>query len=193
MRATSKEPDRRVIRTRRALLDALLLLMAERSWDDISVQDICARADVGRSTFYLHYQGKEQLLDGGLSELRQAVQLQSKAHDDGKHGRLRFARGLIDHVFEQRKLFRSIIGRRSGHVVQRQFRQMVLQLVEEDLLRTVKASWQRDACVHLIAGAFVELLTWVAETKGRVTAGEVEDHFRQSMLPAINKLMARSP
>ena len=185
------------MRTRRALLDALLLLMAERGWDDISVQDICSRADVGRSTFYLHYQGKEQLLDGGLSELRQAVQLQSKAHDDGKNGskngKLSFARGLIDHVFEQRRLFRSIIGRRSGHVVQRQFRQMVFQLTEEDLSRSAKPSWQRDACVHIIAGAFVELLTWVAESKNRVTAGEVEDHFRQSMLPAINKLMAPSP
>ena len=63
-----KSADRRVRRTRKALRDALLTLAARRSWDDISVQDICSAADVGRSTFYAHYDGKDALLANGLRE-----------------------------------------------------------------------------------------------------------------------------
>ena len=47
--------DRRSLRTRTALRDALLGLIAERGWDEIAVQDLCERANIGRSTFYLHF------------------------------------------------------------------------------------------------------------------------------------------
>src|SRR5262249_477652 len=51
--------DRRVVRTRQTLRAALIALLYERGWDAISVQDICGRAGVGRSTFYTHFADKE--------------------------------------------------------------------------------------------------------------------------------------
>ena len=50
-----KENDRRVMRTRRALQQALIALLQERELKDISVSELTARADVSRGTFYLHY------------------------------------------------------------------------------------------------------------------------------------------
>lgn len=55
-------PDRRVRRTRDALHRALIELMMERAYDRISVSDVIARADIGRSTFYTHYRDKDDLL-----------------------------------------------------------------------------------------------------------------------------------
>ncbi len=60
-------PDRRVRRTREALRNALLALLVERGWDDIDVQALCVRTDIGRSTFYLHFPNKEALLRGSLA------------------------------------------------------------------------------------------------------------------------------
>ena len=60
------DTDRRVRRTRRALHDALLTLMTEKSYDAVTVQDIIDRADVGRSTFYSHFTDKRYLLDFGF-------------------------------------------------------------------------------------------------------------------------------
>ena len=56
--------DRRTRRTRQLLRDAFVALLKEKRYEDISVQDIIERADVGRSTFYVHYEGKEDLLVG---------------------------------------------------------------------------------------------------------------------------------
>lgn len=65
--------DRRVRRTRRALHDALLTLMTEKSFDAVTVQDIIDRADVGRSTFYSHFTDKRDLLDSGFEDLNPAA------------------------------------------------------------------------------------------------------------------------
>src|SRR5688572_5549745 len=53
--------DRRVGRTRELLQNALIDLVREQSYDAITIQDIVDRANLGRTTFYLHYKGKDEL------------------------------------------------------------------------------------------------------------------------------------
>lgn len=55
--------DPRVKRTRKLLLDALVELMAEKSFQSITVQDVAERATVNRATFYAHFEDKFALLD----------------------------------------------------------------------------------------------------------------------------------
>jgi AcrR family transcriptional regulator len=62
MTTHSKTEDRRTNRTKQALRDALLVLILEKHYDTITVQNIIDRANVGRSTFYLHFRDKEDLL-----------------------------------------------------------------------------------------------------------------------------------
>ena len=59
-----EKQDRRTRRTRQLLRDAFMALLKEKRYEDISVQDIIERADVARSTFYVHYVDKEDLLVG---------------------------------------------------------------------------------------------------------------------------------
>ena len=53
--------DRRVQRTRELLQKALIELISERGYDAITIQDIVDHANVGRTTFYLHYSSKDDL------------------------------------------------------------------------------------------------------------------------------------
>jgi AcrR family transcriptional regulator len=56
-----KKTDRRPQRTKRQLSQALVDLIQEKRFDDITIQNVIDRADVGRSTFYTHFRDKEDL------------------------------------------------------------------------------------------------------------------------------------
>ena len=55
--------DRRITKTRKAIYTAFLQLLNQKDYETITVQEIIDLADVGRSTFYSHYESKELLLD----------------------------------------------------------------------------------------------------------------------------------
>lgn len=61
--------DRRVQKTRRLLQDALIELVAEKGYESVSIREILDKANVGRSTFYAHFQDKDQLLHSILDRL----------------------------------------------------------------------------------------------------------------------------
>ncbi|GAA6124145.1 TetR/AcrR family transcriptional regulator [Bifidobacterium psychraerophilum] len=63
MSRTVLDPDRRRQRTQQAIFDAFAGLFAVENYSDITVQQIIREANIGRSTFYDHYQSKEDLLD----------------------------------------------------------------------------------------------------------------------------------
>ena len=60
--------DPRVKRTRHLLVNVLLELLCERDYQAITVQDIAARATLNRATFYVHFEGKPELLDYATRE-----------------------------------------------------------------------------------------------------------------------------
>lgn len=55
--------DRRINKTKKAIYQAFLQLLNSKRYETITVQEIIDLADVGRSTFYSHYESKELLLD----------------------------------------------------------------------------------------------------------------------------------
>ncbi|WP_026961627.1 TetR/AcrR family transcriptional regulator [Alicyclobacillus herbarius] len=65
---TNSKVDRRVLKSREAIKQAVLELMSEKSFDDITIQDIADRANVNRGTIYLHYADKFDLLDKIIEE-----------------------------------------------------------------------------------------------------------------------------
>src|SRR5260221_10525145 len=82
--------DRRTRKTRQILRDTLLTLLKEKRYDDISVQDIIERADVARSTFYVHYVDKDDLLTGRHGIFAENLGQQLTAHS-GEHGTSAFS------------------------------------------------------------------------------------------------------
>jgi len=93
--------DRRVERTRNALAAAFVELMLSRGYDDVTVEDVAARANVGRSTFYLHFRGREDILSTSLVHPSQLL-----AALVGKTVTVEQLVPLLVHFREQRRLNR---------------------------------------------------------------------------------------
>jgi AcrR family transcriptional regulator len=183
--------DRRVQRTRRALRDAMIALIMERGWDGFGVQELCARADVARSTFYVHFADKEEVLGGSFDDLRRFIRAQVAAGAAPARP-LAFTRGLVEHGHEQRRLFLAVVGKRSGMIVHRKFRALVLELVREDLEPLLAAGPRRAGVVAFVAGALLEVLTWSLEARSPPTPEETDALFQELVAPALAAAMARA-
>ena len=97
--------DRRVKRTRKQVVEAFVQLVRERPYDSIRVGDVLKHADVGRSTFYAHYRGKDDLLAQAFSILHESLAgcLDLVLREEEDHGHFAF---LLEHFRENRDLFR---------------------------------------------------------------------------------------
>ena len=61
------KPDRRTERTRAALMSAFVTLLLSEGYDAVTVERVADAANVGRSTFYMHHTGKEDILRRSLT------------------------------------------------------------------------------------------------------------------------------
>jgi AcrR family transcriptional regulator len=64
-----RKSDRRFARTQDDLLNAFRDLLLSRGYDDVTVSDIVERANVGRSTFYEHFEGKSDIFRRSLRRI----------------------------------------------------------------------------------------------------------------------------
>ena len=66
--AKNRKTDRRTLYTRNAIKDALLEALGDKTFEQITVTDVCRRAEITRATYYLHYQTLTEVLDELLSD-----------------------------------------------------------------------------------------------------------------------------
>lgn len=65
----SKQPDRRVLRTKRAIRSAFAQLLTAKDVNDITIKEIADLADINRKTFYNYYSGVHQVMDEVENEI----------------------------------------------------------------------------------------------------------------------------
>ena len=106
-----KTTDRRILRTEKLITDALLNLLMEKKFNDITIQEITDTANVGRATFYLHYANKEecllQLLTKGFDSLVDEMEtnLTNPNRDLNE-----VIEQIFNHTVKNRKLYRALLG-----------------------------------------------------------------------------------
>ena len=184
--------DRRVQRTRQLLNASLMALIQEKGFESLSVQDIIDRANVGRATFYAHFDSKEDLLASGIEGLctslreRQRPPLSAGTAADTRL--LAFSRELFVHANEHRNVFRAMVGKRSGAVIQQLLQKMLVDLVRDEvraMLPSDDAAMPVEAMAQFIGGGLFGLLIWWGNGRMRIPVDEVDAIFRQLAIPAI--------
>ena len=146
--------DERAQKSQSLLIGALIDLIHQRGWEAVNVRDLCTKAGVARSTFYIHFRNKEELLERGFAELQNLTRQTSPSTAMEQTVRLRFVTGIANHIFENRKLFLALIGGNGGSGVREKFRAMLTELILEEL-QGARAS--NLAAAHFLAGGFVSL------------------------------------
>lgn len=65
--------DRRIKRTRASIFNAILDLMVEKDTSKITVLELCKKADINKSTFYLHYKSMDDCLQACFQTIMDGV------------------------------------------------------------------------------------------------------------------------
>jgi AcrR family transcriptional regulator len=159
----ARKQDRRVQRTQRLLREALISLIKEKGFEPLSVQEIIDRANVSRATFYAHFDNKEDLLVSGFDRLRAALkerQREALAHGSRTDERVfAFSHDMFAHVDKYRDVFRAMVGKRSGAMIQQLVHKLMVDLVRDEMKAMVSRgstdSVPMEAQVHFIAGGFL--------------------------------------
>ena len=187
-----KAPDRRVERTRQLLEAALLSLIKEKDFDAISVQEIIDRANVGRATFYTHYDNKEDLLESGFEGLLMALrerQRQARANASAMEDHLfAFSHHLLAHADEHRAIFPAMVSQRGGALIQHLLRNLLVKVVREDVNQAAQGAKRpvpEEAIAQFIAGGLFGLMMWWLGGKKRLSVDELEALFRKLAIPAL--------
>lgn len=125
--------DRRTIRTRQAIRDVFIDLLQQKSLNKISVSEITNAANIGRGTFYLHYEDVYSLYEQLVNELLEnLVTLFHHAYPEkGSNNFMVLSQKLIDYIEENASLFLLLIGQdNEGKMNQRLKKIFVDQVME---------------------------------------------------------------
>jgi AcrR family transcriptional regulator len=166
--------------------EALVALILEKGYDAVTVTDIIDRADVGRSTFYSHFSDKQDVLFSNLDEL-------AFLHPapDGRPAELfAFSLPMFEHVREQRRLVRALLGRRGGGLVHARGEQLLAAIVRDELIAAgARASASLDLLVACVVGAFMGLLRAWVDGETTASPAELDAAFRTTVEPGMRAVL----
>ena len=178
VRNTATDPDPRVARTTHALGRALIELIQERDYDEITVQQILDRAQVGRATFYAHYRNKDDALHSsyeGLFRIMESVLDRRPTRDR----RLFPVAEFVAHIAEQWELASAL--RRSGLLDEmwESFTAHAAAIIERRLSAwpLVEPDLPRPLVARMLAGALLEMVRWYQERPARANPQQVDTAF----------------
>lgn len=131
-----KKEDLRVIKTKKSIYEGLLQLMADTSFEDIKVSDICNISLVNRSTFYDHFSDKYELLAALIKDLEDelAEKLNSiQTFSSAKAYYMSMIKILFDHISDNIAIYSAIIKTNNNGIASDMFKDAILNDVKRYL------------------------------------------------------------
>ncbi|MFC3726507.1 TetR/AcrR family transcriptional regulator [Neoaquamicrobium sediminum] len=182
--------DRRVARTRRLLQEALFELTAENGYAAVTVEDICGRADVGRSTFYTHYPDKDSLRKAAIEEHLEAMRLEGDAGDTKpSSGGFAFSGPAFAHADATRMMHRAMMGGKN-HEIPEEIRDWIGKQVRHELTGIVgKDAIGLEVATRFVTGAFLEVMHWWLDADAGLPPAEIDRLFQALAFDGTRRML----
>ena len=171
--------DARVHRSQEGLRNALLELLVEKAFDDITIRDIAADANVGYTTFFRHYSSKEELLDAVIvTEIRQLTARARPIYDSADAFSACLA--LCEYVDQRRALWSALLTGGAGAKVREE---MLAQSIQSSADYEVTDTLPRELGVTLSVAVLFEILSWWLRQATPSSVEEIARILQKRMIP----------
>lgn len=178
--------DRRQKKTREAIFSAFTALLSQKNYNQISVQEIIDTANIGRTTFYAHFETKEYLLKDLCEELFGHIIDTAMGLP---HGHYHYSCGsktdsvflhLLRHLQENDRNILELLSSQNNEIFLRYFKSNLKKLIltqyaEKNLLKN--GNLPEDYLVNHISSSFVETVDWWVSHQMKETPEEITDYF----------------
>ncbi|MBE7018477.1 MAG: TetR/AcrR family transcriptional regulator [Ruminococcaceae bacterium] len=178
--------DRRQKKTRAAIFQAFTELLAQKSFAKMTVEEIITRADVGRATFYAHFETKEYLLKEFCHELFCHI-FDTVSQTPSNHQHIFSCEGndsvflhLIKHLENNDNHILKLFSGQNQELFSGYFKENLFELVKANLSlfsHRKNDALPRDLWISHITATFVETLNWWMKNGRKESAETVADYF----------------
>ena len=186
--------DRRVIRTRKLLRNALMELILEKGYDAVTVQDITDRADLGRATFYVHYRGgKEQLLVSNLEEIYDELvsRLKPLKREGLLPGPHKPSQVAFEHAAEHHDLYLVLLRSQAAASIAQRIREYLAGAIHQELeVLATESPIPLKVIASYMAGSLIALITWWLENDMPYSPEYMSQIFSRLTMPGVRTLLA---
>ena len=153
-----RKEDSRIIKTRRALVLAFLDLLKEVKYEDLSINELCTRANIRRATFYKHYKDKTDFMYSVIRILRESFDekvwsLTGEGYT--KEYYLTYAKHLISFFTERREIVDNMLSSESRGALIGIMISQNLDDTRDRLEESKKAGMTFAASPNVLAGMLV--------------------------------------
>lgn len=174
-----KKLSKRVMKTRREIHQALFILLQTKPYSKITIQDIIDQAEIGRSTFYLHFETKDELLLSLISNIFESF---SKDFiSDGNNSYVLPIKEIFIHVQENHRILYGIYQSDSGDVLFAKIQEYWNNVLAQQILMHPELNRKTDVPVELyvnhITGSVINMLKWWLSSKARYTPDEMQKYW----------------
>lgn len=179
--------DRRYVRTKRSIKRAFAELLLHKPFEKISINEISERADINRSTFYLHYVDKyalmEEYTDDMLASLyEQRNLLHESANEKDRKEKIL---AILNCFYEERDFFSTMFSPQNSPYFSPRFKSIVAELIRSDLsLLKGSDSLQGEFDIQLRVSAISGVIEWWL-TRGNALS---VDEIGSNILKVLEKL-----
>jgi len=190
---TRKKVDRRTQRTKHQLGRALVELVEEKRFDDITVQEVIDRADVGRSTFYTHFRDKEDLFRKDWEKFLDFLAQQIEWDKAGKGSFMPIV-FFFSHLQDVQTFYKGLVLSRKTDAVFKSGTEYLSHQIELALNRRVKhkPSIPIPILANYLANEVFSLLRWWLDQNMPYPPQRMDEIFHDLVNPTIEAALQNS-
>nr|WP_312580157.1 TetR/AcrR family transcriptional regulator [Sedimentibacter sp.] len=186
--------DRRQKKTREAIFDAFAKILSIKSYSKITVQEIIDEANVGRTTFYAHFETKDALLKEMCTDLFDHVLSDTlsreETHDFSvqKGNTNEIVTHILFHLIDNRRNIMGILTCESGELFLGFFKQYLNKLMAAQIIRGIdlnKLKTPEDFLLNHISSSFIGMVQWWIKNNLKESPEQLAEYFISVIDPAL--------
>lgn len=161
-----KKEDARVLKTKASLMSAFKVLVNTMSYEDVTINDLCTKAEIRRATFYKHFNDKQDFLKFVIAEFWSKVRSEQLGSAKNSVEAFKgYTKSVVDYLHNNERLVNNVLHSPTGSILPSLFVQQCYEETKRQLElrenKSAKLSISIDTAASIISGGMTTaILTW---------------------------------